>query len=165
MRKHTRRMLGIMWLSFMTFTFITMHHLVATEMFMKPHEAHRSWFPTAGNADGFRQSWLPRTGQVQAVLSPLLAPGQHGTGQGWRSDLRTSLVVQLLRIHLACRGHGFDLMPSSGRFLMPWGNWACALHLLKPVCLESVLHNKRSHHNEKHTAHVQQWRVAPACCN
>ena len=24
------------------------------------------------------------------------------------------------------------------------------LQLLKPTCLEPVLHNKRSHHNEKH---------------
>ena len=35
-------MLGVMWLSFMSFTFITMHHLAATEISMKPYEAHSS---------------------------------------------------------------------------------------------------------------------------
>ena len=29
--------------------------------------------------------------------------------------------------------------------------WARMPQLLKPVCLEPVLHNKRSHHNEKPT--------------
>lgn len=33
-------MLEVMWLSFMDFTFITMHHLVAAEIFLKPNEAH-----------------------------------------------------------------------------------------------------------------------------
>ena len=29
--------------------------------------------------------------------------------------------------------------------------WACVLQLVKPICLEPVLHNKRSHQNEKPT--------------
>ena len=29
------------------------------------------------------------------------------------------------------------------------GYWACVLQLLKPICLEPVIRNKRSHHNEK----------------
>ena len=28
-------------------------------------------------------------------------------------------------------------------------HWACALQLLRPACLEPMLHNKRSHRNEK----------------
>ena len=28
---------------------------------------------------------------------------------------------------------------------------ACTLHLLKPVCLQPILHNRKSHHNEKST--------------
>ena len=38
--------------------------------------------------------------------------------------------------------------------------WACVPQLLKPVCLEPVLHNKRSHCNEKPT---HRNRVAPSC--
>ena len=86
----------------------------------------------------------------------------------------TSLVVQLLRIHLpmqgtwvralvkedpTCRGAykpmrhnywAFTLEPASLNY------WAGVPQLLKLTCLEPVLHNKRSHHNEK--AYVQQWR-------
>ena len=51
--------------------------------------------------------------------------------------------------------------PGLGRSHMPWSNWARAPQLLslcsrarepqllKPTCLEPVLHNKRSHRNEK----------------
>ena len=34
--------------------------------------------------------------------------------------------------------------------------WACVPQLLKPVCLEPVLCNKRSHHNEKPRAQQQR---------
>ena len=37
--------------------------------------------------------------------------------------------------------------------------WACVPQLLKPACLEPMLCDKRSHHNEK--AWVPQQRVAP----
>ena len=71
-----------------------------------------------------------------------------------------------------CRGQGFYLwsgkIPHAVEQLSPClaHNWACTLEpashnywarepqLLKPVHLEPVLHNKRSHHNEK-----------PAHCN
>lgn len=86
-RKHTRRLLGVTWLSFVSFALITTHHLAATEIFMKPYEARRSWSPTAGKADGFRQSWLPGTGQARALLRPMIASGQGGGGQGYRSNL------------------------------------------------------------------------------
>ena len=36
-----------------------------------------------------------------------------------------------------------------GRFYKPWSNKARKPQLLKPVCLEFVLHNNRNHHNEK----------------
>ena len=81
----------------------------------------------------------------------------------------TSLVAQWLRIHLpvqwtqvralvredpTCRGatkpvhHNYwacALEPTSHNY------WAHVPQLLKPARLESVLHNKRSHHNEKPT--------------
>ena len=34
--------------------------------------------------------------------------------------------------------------------------WACVPQLLNPTCLEPVLHNKRSHHNEKPTHHNEE---------
>ena len=41
--------------------------------------------------------------------------------------------------------------------------WACARQLLKPMCLESMLHNKRIHSIEK-PEHCK-WRAAPTCYN
>ena len=53
--------------------------------------------------------------------------------------------------------------PGPGRSHMLWSNYARAPQLLslratlmKPVHLEPVLHNKRSHHNEKPTQHNQE---------
>ena len=54
-------------------------------------------------------------------------------------------------------------VPGLGRFHVPWSGLAHALQLLKPVCLEPVLRNKRSHHSEKPVLHSR--RVAPACRN
>ena len=91
---------------------------------------------------------------------------------GWQSSLSkmlfgTSMEVQWLRIHLpmqgtpvralvqehlACRRaakamhHNYwacTLEPTSHNY------WARAPQLLKPVCLEPMLHNKRRHCNEK----------------
>ena len=45
-------------------------------------------------------------------------------------------------------------IPGPGRSHMLWVNLACATQILKPMNLKTVLHNKRSHHNEK-----------PMCCN
>ena len=80
---------------------------------------------------------------------------------------KASLVAQWLRIRLPMQGtwvralvredptcHGATkpvrhnywacvLEPTSHNY------WACLLHLLKPTCLEPVLHNKGSHRNEK----------------
>ena len=42
-------------------------------------------------------------------------------------------------------------------------HWAHVLQLLKPQALEPVLHNKRSHHNEKTACRNQ--RVAPILHN
>ena len=90
------------------------------------------------------------------------------------SKKRTSLVVQWLRILLPMQGtqvralvredptcHGATkpvrynywtcaLEPASHHY------WACVLQLLKPVHLEPMLHNKRSHHNEKPAHHNKE---------
>ena len=41
--------------------------------------------------------------------------------------------------------------PGLGRSHMPWSNWAPVPQLLKPVCLEPVLCDKRSQRSEKPT--------------
>ena len=40
-------------------------------------------------------------------------------------------------------------IPGPGGSHMPWSSWAHAPQLLKPVHLEPVLRNKKSHRNEK----------------
>ena len=40
-------------------------------------------------------------------------------------------------------------IPGPGRSHMLQGNYASVPQLLKGTCLEPMLHNKRSHHNEK----------------
>ena len=80
-----------------------------------------------------------------------------------------SLVAQWLRIHLPMQGTWVQALvwedPTYRRATKPMHHnyWACALEpvshnywacvpqLLKPVCLEPVLRNKRSHRNEKPT--------------
>ena len=51
----------------------------------------------------------------------------------------------------ANEGHGVDLC--SGRFHMPRGSKAHVLQLLKPAKARALLHDKRSHHNEKPVHH------------
>ena len=60
-----------------------------------------------------------------------------------------------------CNARDTGSTPGLERFHMPWNYWTCAPQLqslhsgahklqpLKPMCIESVLCNKRSHHNEK----------------
>ena len=43
------------------------------------------------------------------------------------------------------------LVSGLGKSHMPQDNYACVKQLLKPEHLEPVLHNKRSHRNEKPT--------------
>ena len=82
-----------------------------------------------------------------------------------------SLVAQWLRIHLPMQGTRVWALvwedPTCHRATKPVYHdyWACALEptshnywahvpqLLKPACLEPMLPNKRSHHNEKPTHH------------
>ena len=44
-------------------------------------------------------------------------------------------------------------VPGLGRFHVPWSGLAHALQLLKPVCLEPALLNKRSYQKEKPKHH------------
>ena len=46
--------------------------------------------------------------------------------------------------------------PGLGGSHMPRSDWARGPQLLKPMCLEPMLHNKRSHRNEKPTHHNEE---------
>ena len=67
----------------------------------------------------------------------------------------TSLVAQWLRIRLPMQGTRVQALvqedPTCRRATKPVRHnyWACEPQLLKPVCLEPVLCNKRSHCSEK----------------
>ena len=67
----------------------------------------------------------------------------------------TSLVAQWLRIHLPMQGTWVPALvqkdPTCHRATKPTHHnyWAHVPQLLKPAHLEPVLHNKRSHRNEK----------------
>ena len=70
-----------------------------------------------------------------------------------RPPMQATRVRALLREDPTCRGatkpvrHNYwacALEPASHNY------WAHVLQLLKPAHLEPVLHNNRSHHNEKH---------------
>ena len=67
----------------------------------------------------------------------------------------TSLVAQWLRIRLPMQGTQVRALvqedPTCRIATKPVRHnyWACVPQLLKPTHLEPVLHNKRSHHNEK----------------
>ena len=80
---------------------------------------------------------------------------------------RTSLMVQWLRIHLSMQGTQVQSLiredPICYGATEPVPNcWVHVVQLLKPECLEPVIH-KRGHFNDKPTP--PQWRVAPTRCN
>ena len=68
---------------------------------------------------------------------------------------RASLVAQWIRICLPMQRTQFRSLvledPTCRRATKPvcHNYWAYVPQLLKPACLKPVLHNKRSHHNEK----------------
>ena len=78
----------------------------------------------------------------------------------------TSLVAQWLRIAYQCRGHRFE--PSSGKIphateqLSPCATttepalYSPRATTIEPARLETLLCNKRSHHNEKPTHHNEE---------
>ena len=61
--------------------------------------------------------------------------------------------------HLPANAGDTGSTPGQGRSHMPWSNEVHMPQVLKPACLEPMLH-KRSHCNEKPTH--GNWRVAPA---
>ena len=92
----------------------------------------------------------------------------------FRSILGTPLVAQWLRIRLPVQGTRVRALvwedPTCRGATKPvcHNYWACALEpashncwahapqLMKPVCLEPVLRNKRSHRNEKPAHHEEE---------
>ena len=81
---------------------------------------------------------------------------------------RASLVAQWLRIHLPMQGTQVWALvwedPTCHGATKPvcHNYWACVPQLLKPACLEPMLHNKTLQWEVYCTP---QWRAAPARCN
>ena len=75
-----------------------------------------------------------------------------------------SLVAQWLRIRLPMQGTRVRALvqeyPTCRGAAKPMCHnyWVCVPQLLKPTCLEPMLRNKRSHHNEK-TAHCNEEQL------
>ena len=91
-------------------------------------------------------------------------PGWLVIFMAFKTQIGTSLVVQWLRTHLPMQGHMFEpwswKIPHAAEQLSPCATTTepvhhtyrgCAPQLPKPVCLEPMLRNKRSHRNEKPT--------------
>ena len=103
-----------------------------------------------------------------------LASRMYKKSYNSKTTARASLVAQWLRIHLPRQGTWVRALvqedPTCHRATKPVHRnyWACALEpmshnywalvpqLLKPACLEPMLRNKRSHHNEKPTHHNEE---------
>ena len=88
------------------------------------------------------------------ILLFKIAPGASPVAQQLRICLPTqgTGVRALAREDPTCRGatkpvrHNYWACALE---LACHNYWACVPQLLKPMCLEPLLHNKRSHHNEK----------------
>ena len=82
-------------------------------------------------------------------------------------ELGASLVAQWLRIRLPMQGTRVRALvqedPTCRGATKPMRHnyWAHVPQLLKPARLEPVLHNKRSHDNEKPVHHNKEWPRSP----
>ena len=91
--------------------------------------------------------WWMLNKSIVVIVSQYIQTSNHRIG--------TSLVAQWLRIRLPMQGTRVRSLvredPTCCGATKPvcHNYWACVLQLLKPVCLEPVLRNKRSHRNEK----------------
>ena len=80
----------------------------------------------------------------------------------FKLTIGTSLMAQWLRICLPMQGTRVQALvredPTCRGATKPVHHnyWAHVLQLLKPVCLEPMLHNKRSHCNEKPAHHNEE---------
>ena len=74
----------------------------------------------------------------------------------------SSLVVQWIRIHLPMQGTQVRSLVREHSTCCGTSNpvcqnyWVPMLQLLKPACLEPMLHNRGNHHNEKLTHHNEE---------
>ena len=115
-----------------------------------------------------RYNWSTRT------LSTIINSWKSNPYHCFKRHIRTSLVAQWLRIRLPMQGTRVWALvredPTCRGATKPvcYNYWACALEpmshnywarmlqLLKPAHLESMLHNKRSHRNEKPVHHNEE---------
>ena len=117
--------------------------------------------------------YLEKTITCKDTCTPVFIAALFTIARTWKPPkcpwTGASLVTQRLRIHLPMQGTrvralvGEDATCHGATKPVRHNYWACALEpasheywahmpqLLQPACLEPVLHNKRSHHNEKPT--------------
>ena len=82
--------------------------------------------------------------------------------KNYKGSWGTSLVAQWLKIRLPMQGTQVQALvpedPTCHGATKPVHHnyWTCVLQLLKPVRLEPVILNKRSHHNEKSAHHNKE---------
>ena len=92
---------------------------------------------------------------MHAATKSLPAAIKRSSTLQLRPNAGASLVVQCLRICLLMQGTWVRALtqedPTCHGATKPMCHnyWACVPQLLKPARLETVLHNKRSHRNEK----------------
>ena len=150
--KRTGNSLAVQWLGLRAFTAVAWVQSLVREL--------RSHKP--GSTAKKKKKRMDERG-INRKNDRFLEDGKH---------MRTSLVAQWLRIRLPMQGTRVRGLvwedPTCRKATKPvrhnyWAcalepvshnYWPCVLQLLKPACLEPVLHNKRSHCSEK-----------PAHCN
>ena len=118
-----------------------------------PHQGGQSALPTPKLHRSQSSCHLETPSQTHPEI--MFNPGTPWPIWHIKLTIRASLVAQWLRICLPRQGTWVQALvqedPTHRRATKPvcLRSRACEPHLLKPACLESVLCNKRSHHNEK----------------
>ena len=118
-----------------------------------PSEGLLPFLSFGGGRPVFRGNLTLDTFHSDMSEMPMVKQGLPETSR--KSASETSLVAQWLRIHLSMQGTRVGALvredPTCHGATKPMRHnyWACVPQLLKPTCLEPVLHNKRSHRNKK----------------
>ena len=126
-----------------------------------------SWLPEASGSksssgESTRSKWKRKQKRSDEPHASYRHSSSGASKRLGKSRCRASLVTQWLRIHLPMQGTWVQSLaqedPTCRGATKPVRHncWAHVLQLLKPVSLEPVLHNKRSHHNEKPVHHKEE---------
>ena len=136
------------------------HHDHGELSWKQMFQPHASLQTTAAPANSLMRPWAWGT-QASCIWTP-------DPQKVWDNYLWTCLVVEWIGIHLSMQGTRAqslvweDSTCQGATKPLHHNYWAHMLQLLKPMSLEPVVHNKRSHCNEK-LLHCH--RVALTLCN